>query len=56
MGEQKEIRFTLQGIHLRMYEQLLEICDRHDHHSLARALIESILEDDAATNQDALRN
>ncbi len=61
MSNSKEIRFELDGIHLRMYEQLLDICnkfdncDKLDRHTLARSLIMTMLEEQAAANQDAVQ-
>ncbi len=61
VSNSREIRFELDGIHLSMYEQLLVICnkfdncDKLDHHTLARALIMTMLEEEAAANQDAVQ-
>ncbi len=55
MEHDHEISFRLEGIHLKMYEQLLDICHKHDRNTLARSLIEAVLEDDAADNQDAVQ-
>jgi len=49
-----DIQFTLEGIHLKLYERLLKICYRHDRHTLAKSLIEFMLEEDSKNNQDAL--